>query len=88
VSDGSGTSVAEFGIHAHGPHADALADAMADLVVAWDRDARNTSPRLQVHPADSPDGELPHGHILNKPHSRLLFTWTSRTRRSGASDLR
>ncbi|MFF4546867.1 methyltransferase, FxLD system [Streptomyces sp. NPDC001435] len=88
TTDGSGPSVAEFGIHAHGPHADALADAMADLVVAWDRDARGTSPRLQVHPAGNPDGELPHGHLLNKPHSRLLFTWASKTRRSGASDLR
>ncbi|MEU6064495.1 MULTISPECIES: methyltransferase, FxLD system [Streptomyces] len=79
-ADGSGPSLSEFGVHAYGPHAGALADAMADLVIAWDRDARSTTPRLQVHPAESPDRELPHGYILDKPHSRLVFTWESKTR--------
>ncbi|MCF3134418.1 hypothetical protein [Streptomyces olivochromogenes] len=79
-ANGSGPRLSEFGIHAYGPHAEALTDAMADVVTAWDLDARNSSPRLQVHPAESPTQELPHGHTLDKPHSRLVFTWSSRTR--------
>ncbi|MCX4760237.1 methyltransferase, FxLD system [Streptomyces sp. NBC_01275] len=74
----SGAVLWEFGVHAYGPHADGLADAMAGLVTAWDRDARDTVPRLTVHPAGAADRDLPEGRVLDKPHSRLVFTWPSR----------
>ncbi|GAA3834567.1 hypothetical protein GCM10022403_079220 [Streptomyces coacervatus] len=73
-ADESGTKLWEFGIHAHGPHADELADTMADLVVTWDRDARNTSPQLTVYPAGSADpGQGP--LTIAKRHARLVFAW-------------
>ncbi|WP_246204136.1 methyltransferase, FxLD system [Streptomyces tailanensis] len=78
-TDESAPGLWEFGIHAYGPHADALADTMADLVTAWDRNARNTSPRLTVHPPTSADRDLPEGHVLDKAYSRLVFTWTTST---------
>ncbi|GHI10462.1 hypothetical protein AQI88_30845 [Streptomyces cellostaticus] len=75
-TDESGTGLWEFGIHAHGPHAVELADTMADLVIAWHRDARTAGPQLTVYPAGTADRDLPAGHVLDKPHSRLVFTWT------------
>jgi protein-L-isoaspartate(D-aspartate) O-methyltransferase len=75
-ADTSGENLWEFGIHAHGPHADKIAGTMAALVVAWDRDARHsTGPQLTVHPAGTADHQLPAGHVLDKRHSRLVFTW-------------
>lgn len=79
-ADDSGTSLWEFGIHAHGPQADELAEIMADLVVAWDRDARGaTGPQLSVYPVGTVDRDLPEGHVLDKRHSRLVFMWESNT---------
>jgi protein-L-isoaspartate(D-aspartate) O-methyltransferase len=75
-ADASGTHLWEFGIHAHGPHAGQLAETMADLVVAWDRAARgSTGPRLTVHPRGTAGLGGAEGHVLDKPHSRLVFTW-------------
>jgi protein-L-isoaspartate(D-aspartate) O-methyltransferase len=79
-ANASGENLREFGVHAQGPHADELAQIMADLVVAWDRDARrSTGPQLTVHPAGTADHQLPTGHVLDKPHSRLTFAWTPDT---------
>ncbi|MFF4802265.1 methyltransferase, FxLD system [Streptomyces sp. NPDC001351] len=74
--DASRPSLWEFGIHAYGPHADALADTMADLVTAWDRTNR---PQLRVYPAETADRDLTAGHVLDKPQCRLVFTWTPQT---------
>lgn len=72
-------SVWEFGVHAFGPRARALSDLLADRVRAWDRDVRyGPGPRLTVHPADTPDAELPTGHVLRKPRSCLVFDWSPR----------
>ncbi|GGZ93023.1 methyltransferase, FxLD system [Streptomyces bluensis] len=75
-ADASGISLWEFGIHAHGPRADELAEIMADLVVTWDRDARGSvGPHLSVYPTGTADRDLPGGHVLDKQRSRLVFTW-------------
>ncbi|WP_435212005.1 methyltransferase, FxLD system [Streptomyces sp. bgisy034] len=79
LPDSSGTSLWEFGIHAHGPHADALADTMAGLVTAWDATARDARPHLTVHRAADTDAELREGHVLDKPYTRLVFTWNTGT---------
>ena len=67
----------EFVVHAFGPRARALADALTDQVRTWDRDVRHSDgPRLTVHPAGTPDAELPAGHVLRKTQSCLVFDWT------------
>ncbi|CAM5586371.1 methyltransferase, FxLD system [Streptomyces aurantiogriseus] len=79
-ADASPAGLWEFGVHAHGPHADALAETMAGLVVAWDRGARDSpGPRLTVHPRGTAGHGETEGHVLDKPHSRLVFTWDVET---------
>ncbi|MEU6379554.1 methyltransferase, FxLD system [Streptomyces sp. NPDC046909] len=69
----------EFGIHAYGPHAQQLADTLAGLVTTWDRHARTLSPQLTGYPAARAAAELPPGHVLDKPHTRLVFDWNHDT---------
>jgi protein-L-isoaspartate(D-aspartate) O-methyltransferase len=69
----------EFFIHAYGPAAQDLAERFASCVRDWDRHVRHTGyPALTIHPAGTPDGELPSGDVLDKPASRLVFPWPGR----------
>ncbi|MEU5832433.1 methyltransferase, FxLD system [Streptomyces diacarni] len=66
----------EFRIHAYGPAAPELAERFAACVQHWDRHVRETGyPPMTVHPAGTPDHELPAGHVLDKTSSRLIFQW-------------
>ncbi|MGX1851120.1 methyltransferase, FxLD system [Streptomyces sp. NPDC055299] len=66
----------EFIVHAAGPAGAELAERMAACVRSWDQHVRGTGyPQMTVHPAGTPDHELPTGHILDKTSSRLVFQW-------------
>ncbi|MEV0306555.1 methyltransferase, FxLD system [Nonomuraea fuscirosea] len=69
----------EFGVFAHGPQAERTAQRMADQISAWDAAGRPT-PQLSVHPAGTPDDDLPDGHVLDKKHTRLVISWPSLAR--------
>jgi protein-L-isoaspartate(D-aspartate) O-methyltransferase len=64
----------EHVVYAHGPEAARAADQMADQIRAWDRAGRPAA-TLHVVPGNTPDSELPAGPVLNKRHTRLVFTW-------------
>ncbi len=64
----------EFGAFAHGPQAQETTRLLADQIAAWDRAGR-PAPRLSVHPASTPDADLPDGFVLDKRHSRLVISW-------------
>ena len=66
--------VFEFGAFAHGPQAERSARRLADQIAAWDLAGRPEA-RLSVHPAGTPDAELPDGHVLDKVHARLVISW-------------
>lgn len=69
-------SCSEFVVHTFGPAGSALADRMATCVRAWDQHVRGAGyPRMTVHPAGTPDRDLPTAHILDKASSRLVFQW-------------
>ncbi|MER6329624.1 hypothetical protein ABT298_09885 [Streptomyces sp. NPDC001034] len=69
----------EFFIHAYGPAADELAQRFADCVRAWDQEVRESGyPPMTVHPAGTPDEQLPAGDVLDKPAARLVFQWPGR----------
>lgn len=70
----------EFVTHAYGPARPALADRLADCVRDWDQYVRHTGyPPMTVHPADTPDDELPAGDVLEKKTAtRLVFQWPGR----------
>lgn len=69
-------STAEFGVHAFGPHAAALAETMAEQVRVWDRVHRQAAgPRIEVHPARTSDADLPAGRVIDKRHVRIVLSW-------------
>lgn len=66
----------EFFIYAYGPAADELAERFADCVRTWDQKVRESGyPPMTVHPAGTPDEQLPAGDVLDKPSARLVFQW-------------
>jgi protein-L-isoaspartate(D-aspartate) O-methyltransferase len=67
-------SVYEFGAYAHGPDADRAAEVLAEQIRVWDRAGR-PSPHLSVHPAGTPDADLPEGFLLDKRHTRVVISW-------------
>lgn len=66
----------DLGACAHGPDARAATGRMAEHMRAW-VDAGCPPPVLHVAPADTPDGDLPDGAVLDKRHSRLVLAFTS-----------
>ncbi|MEU9337966.1 methyltransferase, FxLD system [Streptomyces sp. NPDC048290] len=70
----------EWVVHAFGDRGPQLAEHLAGAVRAWDRDVRGRAedPGLTVHPAGTPDHELPAGDVLDKPRCRLVFQWPGR----------
>jgi protein-L-isoaspartate(D-aspartate) O-methyltransferase len=70
----------ELGVHALGPQAPALAEAMAGHVRRWDREHRGgPGPRIAVYPAATPDDRLPGDRAINKRHSRVTLSWSETT---------
>ncbi|MET7912493.1 methyltransferase, FxLD system [Streptomyces avermitilis] len=70
----------EFFIHAYGPAAEEVAVRFAQCVRVWDREVRESGyPLMTVHPAATPDDQLPAGDVLDKPSARLVFQWPGRT---------
>jgi len=66
----------EFGVYAHGPDAESLADEYVDLIRTWDRDhRRGREARIEVYPAGTPDADIPEGRVIDKKHTRVVISW-------------
>ncbi|MGH3888143.1 MAG: methyltransferase, FxLD system, partial [Pseudonocardiaceae bacterium] len=66
----------ELGAYAHGPDAAEVADRFVAQIRLWDREHRHgPRPRLTVHPADTPDTELPSGLVIDRRHTRIVISW-------------
>ncbi|UGY91244.1 methyltransferase, FxLD system [Streptomyces gobiensis] len=69
-------STFEFGVYAHGPSAEKIAKEYAGQIQVWDRDHRSgPGPRFAVHPAGTPDDQLPDGRVIDKRHTRVTISW-------------
>ncbi len=78
--DDEGTAF-EYGAYGHGPNGAQLAERLARHIRTWDRDHRaGPGPVLTVHPAGTPDGDLPSGRVLRKPHTTMVLTWPEAAR--------
>jgi protein-L-isoaspartate(D-aspartate) O-methyltransferase len=64
----------ELGVTALGPNSTTLATRTADLLHRWAR-RRPTQPVITAQPAATPDDQLPEGHHIDKPHTRLTIAW-------------
>ncbi|MGW3299860.1 methyltransferase, FxLD system [Streptomyces rubiginosohelvolus] len=85
VSEGPDTADrrAEFFIHAYGTAGPELAGRFASCVRTWDRGVRESwYPPLSIHPAGTPDDQLPPGDLVDTPACRLVFDWPGRGARS------
>ncbi|MBB5155952.1 methyltransferase, FxLD system [Saccharopolyspora phatthalungensis] len=72
----AGPGVSEFGVHAFGPHAGVLAEAMAEQVRVWGHDQRHgPGPAFAVWPKDAPAERLPEGLVIDKRHCRVTVSW-------------
>jgi protein-L-isoaspartate(D-aspartate) O-methyltransferase len=66
----------EFGVYAHGPDAERVADELVELIRTWDREHRNgPGARIAVYPAATPEAELPVGRVIDKKHTRVVISW-------------
>jgi protein-L-isoaspartate(D-aspartate) O-methyltransferase len=63
--------VFEFGAHAFGPEAPALAASMAEQIQLWDRDHRHgPGPRICAYPMS-----IPPGRVITKRHAHVVVSW-------------
>jgi protein-L-isoaspartate(D-aspartate) O-methyltransferase len=70
---GDKPAVFEFGAYGHGAE---LAERLAGQIRVWDRDHRHgPGPVLTVHPAATPVGDLPPGHVFRKRHTTIVLSW-------------
>ncbi|MDX6345235.1 MAG: protein-L-isoaspartate(D-aspartate) O-methyltransferase [Streptomyces sp.] len=75
-TDTDGRSTWEFVIHAYGPHAEPLAQHMADQIRTWDREHRHSpGPRVNrlppQHPRRPASGRLGRGQTARAPGAHL-----------------
>jgi protein-L-isoaspartate(D-aspartate) O-methyltransferase len=72
----AGPGKVEFGAHAFGPHAPAVAEAMAEQVRVWNRDQRGgPGPSFAVWSMGTPDECLPDGLVIDKRYNRVTISW-------------
>lgn len=67
----------EFGVYGHGPGTDALTAQVADQIRLWnDAHRGGPDPVISLHPAKTPDDQLPRGLIIDKKHTRATVSWS------------
>ncbi|TDQ00648.1 methyltransferase, FxLD system [Labedaea rhizosphaerae] len=72
----------ELGVHAFGPHAQDLAEAMVEQIQVWDQRYRGgPDPDFAIWPRDTPDDELPDGLVIDKRRCRISISWPPTTNR-------
>jgi protein-L-isoaspartate(D-aspartate) O-methyltransferase len=68
------SGLAQLGVISHGPDSRGLAARTAGQLRTWDRD-RPAQPVITAQPAGTPDDQLPPGHRIEKPGTRLSISW-------------
>jgi protein-L-isoaspartate(D-aspartate) O-methyltransferase len=68
------TGTAELGVICHGPASRDLAARTAGYLRTWNRE-RPDQPVITAQPARTPDDQLPAGHHIEKPGTRLTISW-------------
>ncbi|MEI5009054.1 hypothetical protein RB196_18770 [Streptomyces sp. PmtA] len=64
-----------LGAAGYGPDAIALARSLIAHVTDWSTE-RAAAPHMTIHPAGTPDSELPKGHVIDKADSRMVLLFT------------
>ncbi|WP_335980161.1 hypothetical protein [Streptomyces sp. CA2R106] len=61
----------ELGAVGHGPHGRHLAQRLVTEIRTWDREYRGDRARIEVHPAGTPDRQLPADRRIERRHTRI-----------------
>ncbi|MFI8092902.1 methyltransferase, FxLD system [Streptomyces sp. NPDC086080] len=64
-----------LGAVGYGPDGMTLAHSLIAHITAWSTD-RAAAPHMTIHPADTPDSDLPEGHVIDKADSRIVLSVT------------
>ncbi|MGW1267416.1 methyltransferase, FxLD system [Streptomyces sp. NPDC002491] len=65
----------ELGAIGHGPHSQDVAERLVEEMQTWNRAHRGDRAHIEVYPAGTPDGRLPAGRVIDRPHSRVTISW-------------
>ncbi|MEV7394074.1 methyltransferase, FxLD system [Streptomyces sp. NPDC091215] len=65
----------ELGAIGHGPRAQDVAERLITEMQTWNREHRGDRAHIEVYPAGTPDGQLPTGRVVDRPHSRITISW-------------
>ncbi|MFI6008690.1 methyltransferase, FxLD system [Streptomyces sp. NPDC051243] len=65
----------ELGAVGHGPQGKAVAERLVEEVQTWDRAHRGHRAHIEVHPAGTPDDQLPAGRVIDRLHTRITISW-------------
>ncbi|MCY9784960.1 methyltransferase, FxLD system [Nocardiopsis sp. EMB25] len=66
----------EYGVHAFGPQGAEFAEKVAAHLRAWSREQRGgPGPLITVFPADTLEERLLGDTVIDKEHSRVVFSW-------------
>lgn len=65
----------ELGAVGHGPQGQAVAERLVEEIQTWDRDHRGHRAHIEVHPAGTPDDQLPAGRVIDRLHTRITVSW-------------
>jgi protein-L-isoaspartate(D-aspartate) O-methyltransferase len=66
----------ELGAYGYGPAAAAVATRLVNEIRVWNQEHRGgPGARFEVHPAGTPDDQLPAGRVVDKTHTRITISW-------------
>ncbi|WP_427921498.1 methyltransferase, FxLD system [Streptomyces sp. cg40] len=65
----------ELGAIGHGAQGQKVAERLVEEIQVWDGEHRSDRARIEIHPMGAPDGQLPSGRVVDRPHTRVLITW-------------
>jgi protein-L-isoaspartate(D-aspartate) O-methyltransferase len=65
----------ELGAIGHGPQGNKVADRLMGEIQLWHSDHRKHRAHIEIHPAGTPDEQLPAGRLIDRPHTRVTITW-------------
>ncbi|WP_223125960.1 methyltransferase, FxLD system [Streptomyces sp. TRM68367] len=65
----------ELGAIGHGPQGQKVATRLVEEIQVWHSDHRQHRAHIEVHPAGTPDYQLPAGRVIDRSHTRVTITW-------------
>lgn len=65
----------ELGAIGHGPDAQKVTERLVHEIQAWNSEHRGHQAHIHVHPAGTPDEQLPAGRVIDRPHTRVTISW-------------